>query len=154
VIAPARLNLGSLRDMGTTSVQRETDAGMPLVHGEGASLGLLGNARMAWDTVSYAWDARVLSFDVDGQREFLVQLGLEMIPAKALLLWLIAAAATLLALYAAVILWRSRVEPDAVKQLYDAFCRKAAQLGAERSASEGPIDFARRAAALLPQQRR
>jgi hypothetical protein len=152
VIAPARLNLGSLRDMGTTSVQRETDAGMPLVHSEGASLGLLGNARMAWDTVSYAWDARVLSFDVDGQREFLVQLGLEMIPAKALLLWLIAAAATLLALYAALILWRSRAEPDAVKQLYDSFCRKAAQLGAERSASEGPIDFARRAAALLPQQ--
>jgi hypothetical protein len=151
VIAPARVNVGSLRDLGTTSVQRESDAGMPLVQSEGGSLGLLGNARMAWDTVSYAWDARVLSFDVEGQREFLVQLGMAMIPARALLLWLLGAAATLLALYAALILWRSRVEPDAVKQLYDAFCRKAAQLGAERSASEGPVDFARRAAALLPQ---
>jgi transglutaminase-like putative cysteine protease len=151
VIAPARLSLGSLRDLGTTSVRQEPDAGMPLVRGEDASLGLLGNARMAWDTVSYAWDARVLSFDVEGQREFLMQLGMGVVPAKALLLWLLGAAATLLALYAALILWRSRVEPDAVKQLYDTFCRKAAQLGAERSASEGPVDFARRAAALLPQ---
>jgi len=106
---------------------------------------------MAWDTVSYAWDARVLSFDVDGQREFLMQLGLDIIPAKALLLWVAAAAMTLLGIYAALILWRSRVEPDAVQQHYEAFCRKAAQLGVERSLTEGPVDFARRAAALLPQ---
>jgi hypothetical protein len=113
--------------------------------------GLLGNARLAWDTVTYAWDSRVLSFDIDGQREFLMQIGMAAVPGGRLLLWVVLAATSLLLLYALLILWRSRVETDAVKQLYDAFCRKAAQLGAKREATEGPADFARRAAALLPQ---
>ena len=151
VVAPERLSLGSLRDMRTTSVQTQANAGTPLGSNSLPSGGIVGNARLAWDTVSYAWDSRVLSFDVDGQREFLTQLGMDAIPGNRRLLWITTAVATLLALYATLILWRSRAKSDAVKQLYDTFCRKAAQLGVARSPSEGPADFARRAAALLPQ---
>jgi transglutaminase-like putative cysteine protease len=151
VVAPERLNLGSLRDLRRTSVQTQANAGTPLANNSIPSGGLLGDMRLAWDTVSYAWDSRVLSFDVDGQREFLMQLGIGAVPGQRLLLWTAAAAMTLLALYALLILWTSRGRPDAVKQLYDAFCRKAAQLGAARASNEGPADFGRRAAALLPQ---
>jgi hypothetical protein len=151
VIAPERLNIGSLRDMRTTSVQTQPNAGTPLESNSIPAPGILGNARLAWDTVSYAWDSRVLSFDVEGQREFLAQLGMDLIPGQRYLLWIASAVATLLALYAALILWRSRAPSDAVKQLYDTFCRRAAQLGVARSPSEGPADFAHRAAALLPQ---
>jgi len=41
---------------------------------------------------------------------------------------------------------------DRVKTLYKQFCRKAARLGAHREPSEGPSDFANRAAQLLPNE--
>jgi hypothetical protein len=37
-----------------------------------------------------------------------------------------------------------------VKALYERFCRKAARLGVRRNPWEGPSDFSRRAALLLP----
>ena len=46
--------------------------------------------------------------------------------------------------------WRTRQPPDRVRNLYDRFCQKAAQLGAQREPCEGPADFARRAARLIP----
>jgi hypothetical protein len=39
-----------------------------------------------------------------------------------------------------------------VKALYERFCRKAARLGVRRNPWEGPSDFSRRAALLLPEQ--
>jgi hypothetical protein len=151
VVAPERLNLGSLRDVGATSMQSQPDPGRPLDERTLPSGGVLGDARLAWDTVSYAWDSRVLSFDLDGQREFLAQIGADRLPATSLLLWILGAVATLLGAYVAVILWRARLRPDAVLGLYDAFCRKAAQLGVTRARTEGPVDFAKRAATLLPE---
>ena len=151
VIAPDRLSLGSLRDMGTASVQSQANPGESSANNTRAAAGFLSNAQLAWDTVSYAWDSRVLSFDVEGQREFLMQVGMDALPGTSLLLWIAAVAATLLASYAALILWRSRARPDAVKRLYDTFCRHAAQLGVARVITEGPADFAKRAATLLPQ---
>lgn len=151
VIAPERLNLGSLRDMQTTSVRNEqapehgTQTSNKLPAG-----GVLSEARLAWDTVNYAWDSRVLSFDLDGQQEFLASIGLERIPGLSKLLMLVAAATLLLGGYAAFVWHKSRAEPDVVKQLYIAFCGKAARLGAAKPATEGPADFALRAAHLLP----
>ena len=152
VIAPDRLSLGSLRDMGTTSVQSEANSGSASTSNSLPSGGIFSDARLAWDTVSYAWDSRVLSFDLDGQREFLMQLGMGAIPGISLVVWIAAVAATVLAAYAALILWRARPQADAVQRIYDTFCRKAAQLGARRSKTEGPADFAQRAATLLPQE--
>ena len=45
---------------------------------------------------------------------------------------------------------RRRPSRDQIRTLYARFCRKAARLGARRELTEGPIDFSRRAAALLP----
>lgn len=149
VIAPERLYLGSLRDMQTTSVQSQPIAGSART----SSLppgGVLSEVRQAWDTVSYAWDSRVLSFDFEGQREFLMASGLETISGMSQLLWIAAAAAFLLGVYTLVSLRRSRTPRDAVRQLYETFCRKASRVGATRAVTEGPADFAQRACALLP----
>ena len=150
VIAPERVNLGSLREMQRTSVRNEANASAAPANRQLPSSGVLGEVRLAWDTVSYAWDSQVLSFDLEGQRDFLASFGLDAIPPTAQLLWIALAAATLLVGYAVLISWRSRAHRDDVKSSYQRFCRATARLGAERSPTEGPADFARRAAALLP----
>jgi hypothetical protein len=45
---------------------------------------------------------------------------------------------------------RTRLRADRVKVSYERFCRKAARLGVRRDPWEGPSDFSRRAAQLLP----
>jgi hypothetical protein len=47
---------------------------------------------------------------------------------------------------------RTRSRVDRVQALYERFCRKAARLGVRRSTWEGPADFSRRAAQLLPNE--
>jgi hypothetical protein len=47
---------------------------------------------------------------------------------------------------------RTRPRADQVKTLYEGFCRKAERLGARRHPWEGPSDFSRRAALLLPNE--
>lgn len=151
VIAPERLNLGSLREMQTTSVQNQANADNAAGNRRLPAGGVWSDARLAWDTVSYAWDSRVLSFDLEGQRDFFAGLGIDTVPNTSRLMWIAAAVALLLAAYAGFIMWKSRTRPDAVKRIYASFCRQAARLGVTRSATEGPADFGRRAAALLPQ---
>jgi hypothetical protein len=47
---------------------------------------------------------------------------------------------------------QTRSRADQVKASYERFCRKAARLGVLRDPWEGPSDFSRRAALLLPDQ--
>jgi protein-glutamine gamma-glutamyltransferase len=152
VVAPERLNLGSLRQLGTTSVQPQI-TGVPTAPPQpGAVQRAFDNVRLAWDTVSYTWDARVLSYDTEGQQELFSEMGWGDTPGLRHLLWIAGAAALLLGAYLFWSSWRSRPPADVVKALYDRFCRRAAKLGATRAPAEGPRDFAARAAALLPQQ--
>lgn len=73
------------------------------------------------------------------------------LPAFVHLLWIAGFVVLLLGLYMLRNGLRTRARPDAVKALYDRFCRKLAQLGATRGPAEGPRDFGRRAASLFPQ---
>jgi hypothetical protein len=61
-------------------------------------------------------------------------------------------AIALLAIYFALMQMRIRSRADRVKALYEHFCRKTARLGVPRDPSEGPLDFARRAAQFLPNE--
>ena len=152
VISPERLNLGSLRDMRTTSTApSQANAARPFTNKAGGSARFVDELGLAWDSVSYAWDSRVLSFDVDGQREFFTRFGVETITGPRLLSWSAGAIALLLAAYVAVLTWRARGRSDVVKTVYGTFCRNMARLGAERIVSEGPADFAARAAVHVPQ---
>jgi hypothetical protein len=61
-------------------------------------------------------------------------------------------AITLLIIYFGWMQLRTRSRADRVKALYERFCQKAARLGVRRDPSEGPSDFSRRAALLLPNE--
>ena len=149
VIAPARVNLGSLREM-EAAAQNNTLAGDSSTAAATGMRGVFDDARLAWDTISFAWDTRVLSFDLDAQSELLTQWRMDDWGASFYSLGVAALVALLLAGYAILIRLAARPRRDPLRALYDQFCRKAARLGAARLASEGPADFAARAAEKLP----
>src|SRR5213082_2929580 len=47
---------------------------------------------------------------------------------------------------------RAHSRADRVKALYERFCQRAARLGVRRDPWEGPSDFSKRAALLLPNE--
>ena len=58
--------------------------------------------------------------------------------------------------YGRMLVWSLRrlVKPDPVQKTWQAFCRKLAARGIERSEHEGPRDYSARAARALPASRR
>ena len=62
--------------------------------------------------------------------------------------WILTA---LLGALSAYLLWiNSARAPDLAAHIYGRFCRKLKRRGIERRPSEGPLDFARRAALAMP----
>jgi protein-glutamine gamma-glutamyltransferase len=114
--------------------------------------GLFTNVRFFWQTLSYEWDTRFLAFDADVQDIFLTSTGIASRGMAFLIAEILLAAIALLAVYFALMQLRTRSRVDRVKLLYEFFCRKTARLGVRRDPSEGPIDFARRAAQSLPNE--
>jgi transglutaminase-like putative cysteine protease len=152
VIAPERASLGSLREMRAAEAQRSASAeGRPTPRA-GVLAKMTEEARLAWDTVSFAWDTRVLSFDPEAQGELLTKLHIGDWSGGVYLLGLALLILGLLAAYAFWLRYSARSRPDVLRSLYDQFCLKAGSLGAARDVSEGPADYARRAARLIPAQ--
>lgn len=152
VVAPERVNLGSLREM-RAAAQDLARPGQSSTARAGSVTRIFDDARLAWDTLSFAWDTRVLSFDLDAQRELFTQLRIDDWSGGSLFLWIAGLAAGVLCAYAVWIRWSTRARPDRIKALYDQFCLKAAErLGVARLPAEGPANFAKRAASLIPQQ--
>jgi transglutaminase-like putative cysteine protease len=110
------------------------------------------NIRLAWETLNYEWDTRVLGFDADVQDVLLASIGIASHGPFLLITETVVAVVALLAIYAGWMQLRTRSSVDRVKALYECFCGKAARLGARRNPWEGPSDFSRRAAQLLPDQ--
>ena len=110
------------------------------------------NVRFLWQTLSYEWDTRLLAFDADVQDVFLTSMGIASRGALFLVVEILLVAIALLAIYFALMQMRIRSRADRVKALYEHFCRKTARLGVPRDPSEGPLDFARRAAQSLPNE--
>ncbi len=110
------------------------------------------NIRLAWEALNYEWDARVLGFDADTQESLLASVGIAKRGPFLLIAETLVIAAALLVIYAGWMQLRSRSRVDRVKALYKRFCREAARLGVRRSPWEGPSDFSKRAAQLLPKE--
>jgi protein-glutamine gamma-glutamyltransferase len=108
------------------------------------------NIRLAWEALNYEWDTRVLGFDADVQESLLASVGIANRGPFLLITQTLVIAAALLVIYAGWMQLRTRSRVDRVKTLYERFCRRAARLGVRRSPWEGPSDFSRRAAQLLP----
>jgi hypothetical protein len=94
----------------------------------------------------------VLAFDADVQEVLLDSMGLANRGPFVLIIEILIVAIALLVIYFGWMQLRTRSRADRVKTLYEHFCRKAARLGAQRDPFEGPSDFSRRAALLLPNE--
>nr|WP_301542673.1 DUF3488 and DUF4129 domain-containing transglutaminase family protein [Cupriavidus basilensis] len=107
--------------------------------------GWLRNLRWGMDGMVYTWQRWVLQYDRGQQARLMQQLGIGDSVPQVLLGGL--AALSLLALVP-LVLRRRRIDP--VQAAYARFCRQLSRHGCVRSPSEGPQDFAARAARALP----
>jgi protein-glutamine gamma-glutamyltransferase len=151
-VAPGRasLDLNSFLERGLASGQMEARRSGLLT--QLARSPLFTNARFALETLSYQWDTRLLAFDADVQEVLLDSMGLANRGPFVLIIEILIVATALLVIYFGWMQLRTRSGADRVKALYERFCRKAARLGVRRDPWEGPADFSRRAALLLPDQ--
>jgi transglutaminase-like putative cysteine protease len=150
VVAPGRagLDLNSFLEGRIASGQMEP-RGSALV-ARLARSAIFTNIRLAWETLNYQWDTRLLGFDADVQDVFLSSIGIAKHGPYFLIVEVLAIAVALLVIYFGWMQLRTRSRVNRVKMLYERFCRKIARLGAQRDPWEGPSDFSMRAAQLLP----
>jgi transglutaminase-like putative cysteine protease len=151
-VAPGRasLDLNSFLERGIASGQMEARRSAFLTRL--ARFALFTNARLALETLSYEWDTRLLAFDADVQEVLLDSIGLANRGSFVLIIEILIVAIALLVIYFGWMQLRTRSRADRVKALYERFCQKAARLGVRREPWEGPSDFSRRAAQLLPNE--
>jgi protein-glutamine gamma-glutamyltransferase len=152
VVAPDRVNLGVNFFLERRAAAGQLDNTQSVFARQLARWPIFGRARLGWQTLSYAWDTRVLSFDGDEQASFFASVGMAGHGPIFFIVGSLSFAAALLALYAGWTHLRTRPGGNRVKIVYETFCRKAARLGASRNPSEGPLDFSVRATRLLPNE--
>jgi len=105
----------------------------------------LRDLRWGLDGLTYTWQRWVLQYDRAEQGRLLQRIGMDgQLPA------LLAGGLAALSLVALVPLWLRQRRLDPLQALYARFCALLARHGCERGVSEGPHDFAGRAATVLP----
>lgn len=116
-----------------------------------ADLAWLRDVRHRWEAMSNTWNQYVLGYNPERQRELLGRLGFSHSSALKLAGMLAAVSAVLiLGLYA----WASwqRRSTDPVQRAWDRFCTRMERAGVGRAPWEGPLAYAERLAAALPEQ--
>jgi protein-glutamine gamma-glutamyltransferase len=151
-VAPGRASLDFTSFLEARGVSGQMQSPRSAFFTQLARSALFTNARLALETLSYEWDTRVLAFDADVQEVLLDSMGLANRGPLVLIIEILIVAIALLVIYFGWMQLRTRSRADRVKALYERFCRKAARLGVRRDPWEGPSDFSRRAALLLPDQ--
>jgi transglutaminase-like putative cysteine protease len=114
-------------------------------------LGVLAAVRFSWQWMNSQWDAWIVGYNVDRQRQFLSQFGLSTVDWRQLAVWLIGG--TLLAggLVGLWLLLRDLPrggEPALVA--WRRYCAKLASAGITRAPHEGPLDYLARIVAERP----
>jgi protein-glutamine gamma-glutamyltransferase len=142
-IAPGRVEIGLV---GAVS------SGDALPFLARTDLAWLKDLRYNWDALANAWNQSVLGFNQDRQREVLLRFGMEP-DWMTMSIALTVSCGVLLLIFTLFMMRRYRAV-DPVLRAYLAFCARLARHGVERRADEGPRDFARRAAAALPEYSR
>ncbi|HSR63813.1 MAG TPA: DUF3488 and transglutaminase-like domain-containing protein [Gammaproteobacteria bacterium] len=139
-VAPERV------EQGIQQALPESVIDIPLAFGQNRlSRDLWERFSNTWDAINNQWNQWVISYGPRRQAQFLKQIGLPDISMQELAL-LMAACVIVLFIAGTALLLRRRLSPvDPARKYYDQFCRKMANAGIARYASEGPLDFARRA---------
>jgi transglutaminase-like putative cysteine protease len=135
-VAPSRIEQGL-----DAALEAREIAALHAVRGPG----WLRNLRWGMDGMVYTWQRWVLQYDRGQQSRLMRQIGIDDSLPQALLGGL-----AMLSLLALVPLALRRRQADPVQAMYARFCRDLARHGCVRETSEGPRDFAARAARRLP----
>lgn len=153
-VAPERIDLGydavrRLERSGLRPRELVADALLSAIRPTAIDR-LWHRAGLLWDTTNRAWNGWVLDYNPERQRRLLAWLGFRTPSWVTLVATLFGGVVLVVLLLAAVMLGvRPRREP--VQRAYELFCRKMARLGLDRAASEGPLAFAQRCAAVRPE---
>lgn len=140
-VSPTRIELGLSRALGA-------EAGIAAF--AGMELGWIKNIELAWDALNYGWRQHVVGFNYASQRGLWRSWQMEDWAAWQFVLL----GAFIVAIWGVgLLLWfrlRHHQREDRVAILWNALCRRLARAGLPRSPSEGPIDYATRAATRWP----
>jgi hypothetical protein len=105
--------------------------------------------RLLWDSLSYAWQDRVIDYNQETQRGLLERLGL--VQSRLSLLVASIAAVFLVAAFVTWWLRRPARHADPWMRVWQRVCQKLAKAGVRpRLAHEGPLAYAERVSALRP----
>jgi transglutaminase-like putative cysteine protease len=110
----------------------------------------LGNLQLAWDAFNYDWRRNVVGFNRDRQRTLFRDWRLDEIAPWQTVLVVVVIIFAWGALVVGWLMWKRRHQERALV-LWDDLNRRLASAGLPRHPYEGPLDFARRAAARWPQ---
>jgi hypothetical protein len=114
-------------------------------------MGLLASMRDAWRAMNSQWDAWVVGYSIDRQRQFFSQLGFPDVDWRTLGIWLMAATIVLGGAISVGLLVRDRPRRDEPSlAAWNNFCAKLAAAGLARAPHEGPVDYLRRVQAARP----
>ncbi len=142
-VSPARV------ERGIASALPRTDPLPMFVRGDFA---MLQRMRLTLDSVTYTWNQWVLGYTPDRQRRFLSYIGFSESTWQTLAFVLLFCAGIAVLIGTAFALRDLRgVREDAVKKIYEQFCRKLGRQGLQRDAAEGPRVFAQRVTQKLPE---
>jgi transglutaminase-like putative cysteine protease len=106
-------------------------------------------ARHNWEAMANYWNQWIVGYNVDRQRELLTRFGMPSPSWEKMamaLFWLVGLVVAVFSLW----LFRRTHGEDPVSAVWRRFCRKLARRGTARSPTEGPRDFAARAASEQP----
>lgn len=152
VIAPDRISSGLASFLQTRAGGAEQTA----ANESDTALGwrdLMRELGLAWDSINYQWELRVLNYSADEQRSFLMALGFGAGEwANGALIVMLAIGAT----HGLIVLWLRRPaarQRDEAAEAWAEFCRRLARAGIPRKPAEGPARFGARAAAHFTGQR-
>jgi transglutaminase-like putative cysteine protease len=141
-VSPARIQIG---------IAAAVPASDPLPSSVRGGFELLRTLRFTWDAMANSWNQWVLGYTPDRQMKLLNDVGFATATWRTLALLLMTVAAAVIGVLALLVLSKLRFATrDPVTRAWSAFCRKLARRGTSRRPEEGPLDFARRAAAEQP----
>jgi protein-glutamine gamma-glutamyltransferase len=142
-VSPLRVESGVNAALGPIGVLPSIIAADPI--------GLLANIRDAWRAMNSQWDAWVVGYSIDRQRQFFSQLGVPDVDWRTLGFWLLAATILIGGAIGIGLLLRDRPRrDDPALTAWNAFSRKLASAGLARAPHEGPLDYLERIEAAKP----
>lgn len=140
VVVPLRV------DAGIAAAVPQSGALPLLLRGD---IGWLRAVRDNWEAIANRWNQWVLGYNFERQRDVMNYFGVQTPSWQTLAMLLFWSIGGMLGLIALWLLARFK-RHDPVQRAWLRFCRKLSRAGLARSSSEGPFDFASRAASRLP----